>query len=66
VEDDGVGFGHSAAGTGLGLANVRERLAQLHGAQGSLTLRARPEGGVSATLTVPLEFAGPEASAAPR
>jgi LytS/YehU family sensor histidine kinase len=55
VEDDGVGFGHSSAGTGLGLANVRERLAQLHGEQASLALRARPEGGVQATLTVPLE-----------
>ncbi|WP_043783989.1 sensor histidine kinase [Rubrivivax gelatinosus] len=57
VEDDGAGFGASAAGTGLGLANIRERLAQLYGDRAALTLKARPGGGVSATITVPLEEA---------
>ncbi|MCC9597215.1 MULTISPECIES: sensor histidine kinase [unclassified Rubrivivax] len=55
VEDDGAGFGASTAGTGLGLANIRERLAQLYGERAALTLKARPGGGVSATITVPLE-----------
>jgi signal transduction histidine kinase len=55
VADDGVGFGASAAGSGLGLANIRERLAQLYGERAALVLRARPEGGVAATLTLPLE-----------
>jgi two-component sensor histidine kinase len=56
VADDGVGFGVSAAGSGLGLANIRERLAQLYGDRAALTLKARPEGGVAATITVPLEL----------
>jgi two-component sensor histidine kinase len=57
VEDDGAGFGVSQAGSGLGLSNIRERLAQLHGEAASLTLKARPQGGVAATITVPLELA---------
>lgn len=56
VEDDGVGFGVSAAGSGLGLTNIRERLAQLYGERAALTLKARPQGGVAATITVPLEL----------
>ncbi len=56
VADDGVGFGVSSAGSGLGLANIRERLAQLYGDRAALTLKARPEGGVAATITVPLEL----------
>jgi signal transduction histidine kinase len=55
VLDDGVGFGVSQAGTGLGLSNLRERLAQLYPGQSALTLKARPEGGVAATISLPLE-----------
>ena len=55
VDDDGVGFGASQSGNGLGLTNIRERLAQLYGDAASLVLKLRPEGGVSATITVPLE-----------
>jgi sensor histidine kinase YesM len=55
VADDGVGFGGQPVGSGLGLANIRERLAQLYGQRADLTLRARPGGGVAATLTLPLE-----------
>ena len=54
VDDDGVGFGASQSGNGLGLTNIRERLAQLYGDAASLVLKLRPEGGVSATITVPL------------
>ena len=55
VADDGAGFGtRDTAGGGLGLANIRERLAQMYGERGTLELRARPEGGVSASLTLPL------------
>jgi signal transduction histidine kinase len=57
VADDGVGFGGASAGSGLGLANLRERLAHLYGGRAELTLRARPGGGVAATLTLPLEGA---------
>ena len=56
VSDNGAGFdANSSSGGGLGLSNIRERLLQMHGQRAALTLRARPEGGVSATLTVPLE-----------
>jgi len=55
VEDDGAGFGLSASGSGLGLTNIRERLAQLYGDRAALSLKARPQGGVAATITVPLE-----------
>jgi signal transduction histidine kinase len=55
VTDDGAGFGASAGGSGLGLANIRERLQQMFGARAALRLKARPEGGVAATLSLPLE-----------
>jgi two-component sensor histidine kinase len=55
VEDDGVGFSDSASGSGIGLSNIRERLAQLYGERAALALKARPQGGVAATITVPLE-----------
>ncbi len=55
VDDDGAGFGASASGGGIGLTNIRERLAQMHGERASLSLSARPEGGVRAVLTLPVE-----------
>jgi len=56
VADDGAGFGAAdTAGSGIGLANIRARLAQMHGECAGLTLRARAEGGVAATLTLPME-----------
>lgn len=53
VADDGVGFGGSTSGSGLGLANIRGRLQQMYGDQASLQLTARPGGGVAATVTLP-------------
>lgn len=55
VLDDGPGFQPSASGSSLGLANLRERLAQLYRGQAQLLLKARPEGGVVASLQLPLE-----------
>jgi len=55
VADDGAGFDASSSGGGLGLANIRERLQQMHGDRATLTLKARPEGGVAASLTLPME-----------
>jgi signal transduction histidine kinase len=55
VADDGAGFGASAAGGGLGLANIRERLQQMYQGRAALTLKARPEGGVAATIVLPTE-----------
>lgn len=54
VADDGVGFGGTTSGTGIGLANIRERLESMYGARASLTLKARPEGGVAAIIVLPL------------
>jgi signal transduction histidine kinase len=67
VADDGPGFarGGAAAGVrtgtgadagasnGVGLANVRERLAILYGAAGTLTLGDGPDGGGTATVRLP-------------
>jgi two-component sensor histidine kinase len=64
VADDGVGFGGanaqgSSAGSGLGLVNLRERLQQLYGGRAELQLKARPGGGVAATIAVPLDDRSP-------
>ncbi|HEU4458257.1 MAG TPA: histidine kinase [Methylibium sp.] len=58
VADTGVGFARSnkaapTAGTGVGLANIRERLALLYGARASLTVAENPGGGTLVTVTVP-------------
>ena len=54
VADTGLGFGRAAtAGTGVGLANVRERLKMLYGTQASLTLAENRPAGTVATITVP-------------
>lgn len=55
VEDDGVGFGGHNSGSGIGLANIHQRLAAMYGDRASLLLKARPEGGVAAIITIPLE-----------
>jgi signal transduction histidine kinase len=56
VHDSGVGLdaARPSRGTGFGLAQVRERLATLHGAQASLTLEPAAGGGTLATLTLPI------------
>ena len=55
VRDDGLGLRPSAAGrrSGIGLRNTRERLQQTYGAAASLTVEARPGGGVVASITLP-------------
>jgi signal transduction histidine kinase len=55
VTDTGRGLGPDAAtaGGGVGLANVRERLAALHGPRASFTLQSLPAQGTTATLAVP-------------
>ena len=55
VADNGVGFAGSNSGTGIGLANIHERLESTYGIRASLVLKARPEGGVAATILLPLE-----------
>ena len=54
VADPGLGFGRAApAGTGVGLANIRERLQLLYGAKASLAVTENPGGGTVVTVTVP-------------
>jgi len=67
VEDDGVGFreGGASQGAGVGLRNLRERLAALFGARAELILEARPAGGVKASLHLPLQLPGEPLCASP-
>ena len=57
VADGGVGMAGAGtaatAGTGVGLANIRERLALLYGSRASLQVAENPGGGTVATITVP-------------
>jgi signal transduction histidine kinase len=54
VADTGLGFGKAAtAGTGVGLANIRERLQILYGPKASLTVAENTPGGTRVTVTVP-------------
>jgi hypothetical protein len=70
VADSGLGFGVAQrGGTGLGLANVRERLQALYGASGFLQIEANAGGGTIATIVVPYSVdpsavAGPAAAGA--
>ncbi|HEX2120892.1 MAG TPA: histidine kinase [Thermoanaerobaculia bacterium] len=52
VHDNGPGLERDA-GSGVGLANTRARLAQLYGDAGTLTLEAAEGGGVIATIALP-------------
>ncbi len=54
VADTGLGFGKAAtAGTGVGLANIRERLQMLYGTKASLTVAENQPSGTVVTVTVP-------------
>ena len=54
VADDGVGLkANGGGGTGIGLYNVRSRLATLHGSRGSLQVQANSPSGVCATISLP-------------
>lgn len=52
VRDTGAGFS-DAPGNGIGLANIRARLAALFGAAATLEIAEHAEGGVLASLQVP-------------
>ncbi len=54
VADTGLGFGRAAtAGTGVGLANIRERLQLLYGGRASLTITENPGGGTRVRISLP-------------
>jgi hypothetical protein len=68
IEDDGAGLAAGGAparprrvdgGGGLGLANVRERLARLYGDAAELVLGPGPRGGAVARLTLPTRPVAP-------
>ncbi len=66
VTDTGVGLDHAshtpdttATNTHFGLAQVRERLATLHGSAGTLDLIAASAGGTSASVRFPLNIQHP-------
>jgi signal transduction histidine kinase len=55
VSDDGVGFGarSSDSSLGIGLQNVRARLAQLYGADATLAFESAIPQGTVATIRMP-------------
>jgi signal transduction histidine kinase len=55
VSDTGLGWASAgASGGGVGLANVRERLAAAYGSEASVQVAEVPAGGVSVALRLPL------------
>jgi hypothetical protein len=54
VTDTGVGFTGGTGGSGIGLANIRARLATLYGDEGVLRLAHNSPHGVRAEIRVPL------------
>ncbi len=55
VADNGAGLGGAYAGSGVGIANVRARLAARYGAAATLDLAENPGGGVTVRLSIPQE-----------
>jgi signal transduction histidine kinase len=65
VADTGLGFGRAAtSGTGVGLANIRERLQLLHGSKASVTVTENQPSGTVVTITVPYRSRNDEGAAA--
>ncbi|MEO8536397.1 MAG: histidine kinase [Betaproteobacteria bacterium] len=58
VRDNGVGFSPND-GSGVGLANIRERLKALYNERGELIIAVPAAGGTLATIRVPYEIAPP-------
>jgi LytS/YehU family sensor histidine kinase len=68
VRDNGNGLSlppGSPLREGVGLANVRSRLAHLYGSDQQLTLRNGPEGGVEAIITMPTRKEPPQPALLP-
>lgn len=60
VADTGLGFdpeNNRTRGTGLGLANIRERLAMLHEGKGSLAIAPNQPSGTVVSIELPYTFA---------
>ena len=52
LEDDGIGFNQASTSGGMGLLNMRERVAQLNG---TFEINSRPSGGTTVVIIVPLK-----------
>jgi hypothetical protein len=60
VADTGLGFGKAAtAGTGVGLANIRERLQLLYGGEARLVVSENQPSGTVVTVAVPYRTVAP-------
>jgi two-component sensor histidine kinase len=55
VADTGGGFSTASSGTGIGLANIRERLSNLYKGRATLELEVNQPTGVKAILIMPME-----------
>ncbi len=65
VADTGLGFGRAAtSGTGVGLANIRERLQLLHGNKAAVTVTENQPSGTVVTITVPYRSRNDEGASA--
>lgn len=62
--DPSTVFGVSSASTGIGLANIRDRLLQAYGENQRFDISNRPEGGFQVVLELPFEPREPEVSPA--
>jgi two-component system LytT family sensor kinase len=63
VSDDGPGLLSPRPGrSGIGLTNIRNRLAQLYGDRANLVLEQAPGRGVRVTITLPIRTVPPEGS----
>ena len=60
VADDGAGPPANPLGSGVGLRNLRQRLAALYGDGAAFELRIAPGGATEAELRLPLRFTGAE------
>lgn len=65
VADNGVGFGGTTSGSGIGLSNIRERLKQLYGDEARLELAMREPDGIEASIVLPLSYDLEEESSVP-
>jgi hypothetical protein len=54
VSDDGAGLGGAVLGSGVGLRNLRQRLAALYDGRAQFDLRRTPAGMTEAVLTLPV------------
>jgi len=68
VSDTGCGLGEAGLsavfGKGLGLSNIRDRLAQLYGESQEFSIANRPNGGAEVTMRVPFHTAAQSAQRA--